>query len=183
MNTNDNDGEKQQVDRGADQAASSENNESFHLEIINKISSLESKNAELQDGIMRAVAETENVRRIYERKVEEARLYSVSSFAKDLLEVLDNFDRAIIYASDSADPTIQGVKMTKHTLDSVLKKHGVGIVPAEVGQQADYALHQAVSTIETDQFPDGAIVEIAQTGYSINGRLLRPAIVKVAKRD
>ena len=141
----------------------------------------------LKDQLLRALADTENVRRRARKDVEEARTYAISGFAQDLLGVADNLGRALesIPAErrerDEAVKAIaDGVEMTARELDSVLGRHGITRIDP-LGEKFDYNLHQALfETAETDR-PDGTVVQVAQVGYKIGERLLRAAMVGVAK--
>lgn len=138
-----------------------------------------------QDKLLRAMAESENIRHRMNRLVEETRDYSIFNFAKDLVSVIDNLSRAIAHAPENLDEShkavIDGVRMTKNELDSVLKKHGLEVIEPKAGDKFDYNNHHAISQVETDEYVEGTIVSTMQTGYRIKDRLLRPAAVAVAK--
>ena len=141
----------------------------------------------LKDQLLRALAETENARRRARKDVEEARAYAISRFAQDLLGVADNLGRALESipaerrAEDEAVKAIaDGIEMTARELESVLGRHGITRIDP-LGETFDYNLHQALfETADTDA-PDGTVVQVAQVGYRIGDRLLRPAMVGVAK--
>ena len=141
----------------------------------------------LKDQLLRALADAENARRRARKDVEEARAYAISRFAQDLLGVGDNFSRALesIPAerreSDEAVKAIaEGIDMTAREFEAVLGRHGITKIDP-LGEKFDYNLHQALfETAETDQ-PDGTVVQVLQTGYRIGDRLLREAMVGVAK--
>ena len=143
--------------------------------------------AALKDQLLRALADAENARRRARKDVEEARTYAVSRFAQDLLGVADNLGRALdsIPAekrdSDEAVKAIaDGVEMTAREFEAVLGRHGIAKIDP-LGEKFDYNLHQALfETADTDQ-PDGTVVKVLQTGYRIGERLLREAMVGVAK--
>ena len=143
--------------------------------------------AALKDQLLRALADAENARRRARKDVEEARAYAISRFAEDLLSVADNLGRALesIPADrrddDEAVKAIaDGIEMTVRGFEAVMGRHGITKIDP-LGEKFDYNLHQALFEIaETDQ-PDGTVVQVAQTGYRIGDRLLRAAMVGVAK--
>ena len=143
--------------------------------------------AALKNQLLRALADAENARRRAKKDVEDARAYAISRFAQDLLGVADNLGRALesIPAekreSDEAVKAIaEGIEMTAREFESVLGRHGITMIDP-LGDKFDYNLHQALfETAETDQ-PDGTVVQVFQTGYRIGERLLREAMVGVAK--
>ena len=141
----------------------------------------------LKNQLLRALADAENARRRARKDVEDARSYAISRFAQDLLGVADNLGRALesIPAerreSDEAVKAIaDGIEMTAREFEAVLGRHGISRIDP-LGEKFDYNLHQALfETAETDQ-PDGTVVQVFQTGYRIGERLLREAMVGVAK--
>jgi len=140
----------------------------------------------MQDKLLRAVAESENIRSRMNKKVEEARDYSIVGFAKDLLPVIDNFSRALSHVpaniNDDTKIIIDGVRMIKEELISIFKNHGIESIEPKEGEGFDYNNHHAISQIATDQYEEGTIVSTMQVGYKIKDRLLRPASVAVAKK-
>lgn len=142
--------------------------------------------AELKDRLLRAAAETENVRRRLEREKQDATAYAVTGFARDLLGVVDNLRRALdaipaeARENDEAVKTIvTGVEMTERELVNTLQRHGVTRIEA-AGQKLDPNRHQAMIEVEHEAEP-GTIVQELQAGYMLKDRLLRPALVSVAK--
>jgi molecular chaperone GrpE len=146
--------------------------------------------AELKDKLLRALAEMENLRRRTEREVADARHYGITSFARDILTVADNMHRAM-HALDEelrekADAGIKalldGVELTERELLNVLEKHGVKkLDPA--GQKFDPNLHQAMYEVPDSNVPPGTVAQVIQAGYVIGDRVLRPALVAVAKGE
>lgn len=141
----------------------------------------------LKDQLLRALAEAENARRRARKDVEEARAYAISRFAQDLLGVADNLGRALESipaerrAGDEAVKAIaDGIEMTARELDSVLGRHGIARIDP-LGETFDYNLHQALFETANTDAPDGTVVQVAQVGYRIGDRLLRAAMVGVAK--
>ena len=141
----------------------------------------------LKDQLLRALADAENARRRAKKDVEDARAYAISRFAQDLLGVADNLGRALesIPADKREDDEAvkaiaDGIELTVREFETALGRHGITKIDP-MGEKFDYNLHQALfETAETDQ-PDGTVVQVFQTGYRIGDRLLREAMVGVAK--
>lgn len=140
--------------------------------------------ANLKDQVLRTLADMENLRRRTEREVRESALYAITGFARDLLSVSDNLARALQSAGDNEDPAVkavvEGVSMTERELAKVLEKHGVKRIAAE-GQKFDPNLHQAMFEVPNPDLVSGTVVQELQSGYVIGERVLRPALVGVAK--
>ncbi len=141
--------------------------------------------SDLKDKILRSAAEMENLRRRYEKQIDDVREYSSSSFAKDMISVIDNLSRAISHKpkemNDEVKNFILGVEMTQTELLSIFAKHGIKTIEPEVGEKFDYNIHHAISQIESDKYPESTIIDVMQVGYKIKDRLLRPASVAVTK--
>jgi molecular chaperone GrpE len=154
------------------------------------IEALNAENVELKDQRLRALAELENTRRRGDREKADATLYAVTRFARDMLAVADNFSRALVACPadklEAADPqikaVIEGIEVTERQLLSTLENHGVKAIDTSEGK-FDPNLHQAVAEVPGEGKPPGAIVHVIQTGYKIGERLLRPAMVTVARKD
>ena len=146
---------------------------------------MQSEIEELQDQLVRAVAESQNMRKRLEKQAQETKQYAISQFAKELMEVVDNLDRAVDHAdsdqSNSLGHIAEGVRMTQAVFQKVLEKNQVHKVSPEVGQAFDYKLHHAISQVEDDSKEPGTIVSVMQAGYTFYDRLLRPALVVVTK--
>ncbi len=140
--------------------------------------------ADLEDQLLRALAETQNVRRRAEREQSDARRYATADFARDVLTVADNLSRAIETAKarddEAAGTVIEGVELTLRQLEQMLEKHEIRPIEA-MGQKLDPNLHQAMMQIEHPTAEAGTIVQVVQTGYTVHDRLLRPALVGVAR--
>jgi len=136
----------------------------------------------LKDRLLRAAAETENVRRRLEREKTDASTYAMTGFARDLLGVADNLRRAVaaIPADTAFEAVKNGIEATERELLSVLSRHGITRVETE-GQRLDPNRHQAMIEVESDAHEPGHIVQELQAGYVIKDRLLRPSLVSVAK--
>jgi molecular chaperone GrpE len=154
------------------------------------LDALQKENAELRDQRLRALAEVENVRRIAAREKSEASQYAVTKFARDMLGIADNFARALAavpadvraQADAQIKAVLDGVEATDRQLVSTLESHGVKAIDTADGK-FDPNLHQAIAEVPGNGKPTGSIVDVVQVGYTISGRLLRPAMVTVAKKD
>jgi molecular chaperone GrpE len=144
----------------------------------------------LRDQRLRALAEAENIRRRAERERTEASQYAITKFARDMLAIADNFSRALAACPPdlraAADPQVRavldGVEATDRQLMATLERYGVKPVSTE-GGKFDPNLHQAIAEVPGNGKPPGSIVDVVQSGYMIGDRLLRPAMVTVARRD
>jgi molecular chaperone GrpE len=151
-----------------------------------RLQALEAELGEAKDKLLRALAETENVRRRAQREREDAARYGAANFARDMLTVADNLRRALEHApQESAQDEvtrslIAGVAATERELQAALERHGVRKIEPKPGDRFDHNLHEAMFEVETGQ-PAGLIVQVLQPGYVIHDRLLRPAMVGVAK--
>ena len=141
----------------------------------------------LKDQLLRALADTENMRRRSEREAETARKYGHTQFARDLVGAIDNLARAVESAPDNLetlDETIKslvtGIQLSWTELQSVIEKHGIKRVEPH-GEKFDYNLHQAMFEVPTTDQPSGVVLEVVQHGYILHDRLLRPAMVGVSK--
>src|SRR3954466_2611614 len=144
--------------------------------------------ADLKDRLLRTLAEMENLRRRTEREVADARTYGVTNFARDILAVADNMERALKALDDEirdkaeagVKALLDGVELTERELIKVMEKHGVRKIEPQ-GQKFDPNLHQAMLEIPDPSVPAGTVVQIMQPGYTIGERVLRPALVGVSK--
>ncbi|RUX43941.1 nucleotide exchange factor GrpE, partial [Mesorhizobium sp. M4A.F.Ca.ET.050.02.1.1] len=146
------------------------------------------ENEELKDRALRVAAEMENLRRRTVRDVHDARAYAVANFARDMLSVSDNLRRALdaipAEAKASGDAgfkaLIEGVDLTERAMLAALERHGVKKLAPE-GEKFDPNFHQAMFEVPNPDVPSGTVVQVVQPGYSIGDRVLRPAMVGVAK--
>lgn len=152
-----------------------------------RIAELEAEVARLKDQALRALADAENTRRRAQRDIEDNSKYAVANFARDVLPVGDNLRRAldsIPAEARQSDERLEnfaaGVELTERELLAVLERYGIRRVDP-VGQPFDHNLHQAMMQVESAEHPAGTVVQVFQPGYTIHGRLLRPAMVTVAK--
>lgn len=135
-----------------------------------------------REQALRAVAESENVRRRAQRDLENAHKFALERFVNELLPVKDSLELGLAAAQDSAniEDFIEGTQMTLRMLGSAVEKFGVREI-APVGELFDPEMHQAITTREADGQPAGTVLEVVQKGYLLNERLVRPAMVVVSK--
>ena len=151
-----------------------------------RMAALEAELAEHKDRLLRALAETENVRRRSQREREDASKYAVAGFAKELLSVADNLRRALdsLPAEEAKDPRtvslLEGVEATERELLGVFERNGVRRIDPD-GERFDHNFHQAIFEVERPGAAPGTVIEVLQPGYVLHDRLLRPAMVGVAK--
>jgi molecular chaperone GrpE len=144
--------------------------------------------AEFKDKLLRTLAEMENLRRRTEREVTDARLYAIAAFARDILAVADNMDRAMQAldaeirekAEAGVKGLLDGVEITERELLKVLDKHGVKKFEPK-GERFDPNVHQAMYEVPDPSLPPGTVAQVVQSGYMIGDRVLRPALVGVVK--
>ena len=141
----------------------------------------------LKDQLLRALADTENMRRRSEREADTARKYGHTQFARDLVGAIDNLARALASAPEdksSLDESVQslltGIELSWTEIQSAIEKHGVRQINP-VGEKFDYNFHQAMFEVPTNDQPPGMVLEVVQHGYALHDRLLRPAMVGVSK--
>jgi molecular chaperone GrpE len=155
--------------------------------LAGELQQLQAEKAELQDKLLRALAETQNVRRRAQQDVERERKFGIERFAKDVLSVADNLGRALSALPQDAeaiDPAVRnvilGVQATERELQSVLERHGVTRI-GSLGKPFNAEFHQAMMEVEDPTVPAGTVVQELAPGYLIAGRLLRAAMVAVSK--
>jgi molecular chaperone GrpE len=155
---------------------------------VDPVELLRAENAELRDRLLRTVAEMENLRKRNERELADKGKYAIASFARDMLTATDSLSRALMTlpseARASVDATVRslidGIDMTEREMQRLLAKHGVVPIEAE-GQKFDPHKHQAMFEVPDPSKPEGTVVQVVQTGFAIGDRVLRPAMVGVAK--
>jgi molecular chaperone GrpE len=152
------------------------------------VDALLAENAELKDRLLRTIAEMENLRKRNEREMGDIRTYAIANFARDMLVATDNLSRALMMMPEDARRTadastralIDGIEMTEREMQRLLQKNGVKPIEAE-GQKFDPHRHQAMFEVPDDSVPEGTVVQVAQAGFAIGDRVLRPAMVGIAK--
>lgn len=146
------------------------------------------ENEELKEQALRLAAEMENLRKRTQRDVADARAYGVANFARDMLQVSDNLQRALeavpAQSRENADAglkaLVEGVEMTERAMLSTLERHGVKRIDPK-GEKFDPNFHQAMFEVPNPDVPVNTVVQVVQTGYVIGERVLRPAMVGVAR--
>jgi len=159
-----------------------ENNNEDNLE-----NNLEKKIEELNDKLLRSLAENQNLRKIHEKEREDLIKYSSSSFAREILNLADNLERAFSlfkdnpkFKSDEFKDTMLGIDLIEKELINSFDKNGIKSFES-VGKKFDPNFHQALNEVESEQ-EDGMVINEIQKGYMLNDRLLRPALVSISKK-
>jgi molecular chaperone GrpE len=152
------------------------------------VEALTKEAADARDRMLRTLAEMENLRRQTQREISNAKTYGISSFAREVLDIADNLQRALdavpVEAREAADAglkaLIEGVELTERSLHNTLEKNGVQKFDP-LGQKFDPNVQQAMFEVPDASVPAGTVVQVVQSGYMIGERVLRPALVGVAK--
>ena len=159
-----------------------ENNIEDNLE-----NNLEKKIEELNDKLLRSLAENQNLRKIHEKEREDLIKYSSSSFAREILNLADNLERAFglfkdnpKFKSDEFKDTMLGIELIEKELINSFDKNGIKSFES-IGKKFDPNFHQALNEVESEQ-DDGMVINEIQKGYMLNDRLLRPALVSISKK-
>jgi molecular chaperone GrpE len=170
-------------DEGMEQAASGE------LDLVAELEKARTEAASLKDQLLRALAETENTRRRVQREREDSARYAVAPLAKEILPVADNLARALAavpkeaLAQDEAlRNLVEGIAATERQLQAALERNNIKLVDP-MGERFDSHHHQAMFEVPSPGKPGGTVVQVLQPGYVLHDRLLRPALVGVAKSD
>ncbi len=152
------------------------------------MAALAAENEELKDRVLRLAAEMDNLRKRMDREIADTRAYAITRFARDMLSATDSLSRALQMlpaearetAEGPAKALIEGIELTEREMQRLLGTHGVTPIEAE-GQKFDPHRHQAMFEVPDPSRPEGTVVQVVQTGYAIGDRVLRPAMVGVAK--
>lgn len=152
-----------------------------------QIAALQGEIAELKDRYLRSVAETENVRKRAEREKVDSAQFAYTKFARDLLNVLDNFSRALAVLKPdqrtalpaNVRPIVEGIEAIQREMLAIFDRHGIKRIDAK-GQRFDPNLHSAIAEVPSAEHAPGTVIDVAQHGYTIGGRLLREAMVTIA---
>lgn len=156
------------------------------VDLAAELAQLQQENAQLKDQILRALAEAENTRRRAQKEREDTSKYAVANFAKDMLAVADNFQRALEalpkdgIQNDAMKNLVAGIEATERQLNASLDRFGIKKVEP-VGQPFDPNFHRVMMEVEDPAAKPGTVVQVLQAGYVIHDRLLREALVTVAK--
>ena len=181
--------EENEMNNEENEEATVEQAEVDECEIENKealvLEKLMEENSKLKDDYLRAFAEAENTKKRCQQEIEKNNKYAIASFAKDLLVVADNLQRAIDSASKEENPAceglLKGVELTQHELTKVFDKFNVHKMDI-LGNVFDPNYHQVVQEVADKDKPAGTVIAEIQTGYMINDRILREAMVVVTKK-
>lgn len=172
---------------GVDEAVDSVTQDLSLDAAVERIASLEDEVRDTKANYLRALADVENTKRLADKRIEDNRLYAVSNFAKELLSVADNLGRALLAAppevrrqNDTVATLAIGIEMTEKELLGALGKYAVRKIDS-LNRPFDPHLHQAVQEVDKNDVPTGTVVQVYQDGYTINDRLLRPAMVVVSR--
>ncbi|WP_409422697.1 nucleotide exchange factor GrpE [Pseudaeromonas sp. ZJS20] len=176
--------DQQQPQPEQEQAAQAVPEVEFDMQaLLEKLESAEAAAAEERDRAVRAVAEMENIRRRAAQDVEKAHKFALEKFVGELLPVIDNLERAL-EAGDQANevlkPLLEGVELTLQAMQNSVAKFGVQAIDPQ-GKPFDPNQHQAMSLIENAEVAPNTVIAVMQKGYELNGRVVRPAMVMVAK--
>jgi len=156
--------------------------------IAEEIEAIQAENTDMKDRLLRLAADMENLRRRTQREVADAKSFAIANFARDMLGVTDNLRRAIEAvtaeqregADDVLKNLLEGVELTEKSMLSTMERHGVKQLAPE-GERFDPNFHQAMFEVPNPEVPNNTVVQVVQAGYSIGERVLRPAMVGVAK--
>lgn len=148
-------------------------------ETSNELQTLRARNAELNDQLLRALADAENTRRRAEEEIAKIRKFAVESFAESLLPVLDSLEAGLAVQDASVEQIREGAQATLKQLQAALARQKITAIAPAPGERFDPHLHQAISMVEADQ-PANTVVATLQKGYWLAERVLRPALVTVA---
>lgn len=155
-------------------------------EVASQLSTEEEINL-LKDQLLRALAESDNIRKRAQREKEDASRFAIANFARDLLTVADNLTRALenipvekLEGNEALKSLLEGIQITERELNNILERNGIKKV-SPLGELFDHNYHQAMLEEESTEYQPGHVTRVLQTGYVLNERLLRPALVGVAK--
>ncbi|OGT47190.1 MAG: nucleotide exchange factor GrpE [Gammaproteobacteria bacterium RIFCSPHIGHO2_12_FULL_41_20] len=152
-----------------------------HEELLKRLNEAEEKTNQYWDRILRLQAENENSQRRAEREIANAHKYGLEKFAMELLPVIDSLERCVLTEANDLAALLDGVKLTLKMFYGVLERAGIQQISPE-GKPFNPEYHQAVSTQENIQVEPGCVITVLQKGYLLNNRLIRPALVVVAKK-
>ena len=168
---------------GEAQGDAGEAAEESELSLEDMVSQLQEDLLAARDAALRSQADAQNVKRRAEQDVEKARKFALEQFARELLPVVDNLERAVEAAGgddEALKPIAEGVDLTLKSFLGALKKFNIEAVDPQ-GEPFDPNLHQAMSMVENPEVEPNTVIAVMQKGYTLNGRLVRPAMVMVSK--
>jgi len=172
-----------------DQSAADDSDDETDLaDEADPVEALRAETAALKDQALRWAAEAENTRRRADREINDARAYAIQKFARDLLGVADNLERALQHAPKDAEEgpvrgLAVGLEMTEKELLSAFERNGLRRVFPPPGERFDPHRHQAVMEQTSAEIAPGGVIQVLQAGYELFGRIVRPAMVVVAAKD
>ena len=172
---------------GGDQDGPPDDNSGEAASPADDLEALRAENAALKDQILRVAAEAENTKRRAEREANDGRAYAIQKFARDLMPVADNLQRALQHApQDSPDPLVKnlgvGLEMTEKELMAAFERNGLKKIDPAPGSRFDPHQHQAMLEQPSEDVAAGGVVQVVQPGYELFGRVLRAAMVVVAAK-
>jgi|TARA_B110000459_G_scaffold89588_1_gene100244 molecular chaperone GrpE len=175
----------------AEEIISEETSIESEQEAIEPIVTAVDEISDLKNQLLRTLADNENNRRRYEKEKEDLSVYVISNFAKEMLSVLDNLQRALEVSNkidiekkdidNNSKNFIEGVQLTEKQLNSIFEKFKISIIES-LNSKFDPNIHQAMFEIENNEVDEGTILQVIQEGFKIEDRLLRPALVGVSKK-
>ena len=175
------------ADAKLENAAAAQANDAEAAQDADPLIAMTAERDALKDQLLRALADTENMRRRSEREADTARKYGHTQFARDLVGAIDNLARALASTPEdksSLDESVQslltGIELSWTEIQSAIEKHGVRQINP-LGEKFDYNFHQAMFEVPTNDQPPGMVLEVVQHGYALHDRLVRPAMVGVSK--
>lgn len=148
-----------------------------------QVEALRQELAETREQALRTAAEAQNIRRRAEIDAENARKFAIERFARDLLPVVDNLERALASVDtkdESMAAVLEGVELTHRSFTDMLERHNLKVINPE-GEPFDPQLHEAISMVESPDAEPNSVIQVVQKGYTLNDRLLRAAMVVVSK--
>lgn len=167
----------------AEEASNTSEGESNTDELSQRIETLQNELVTAKEDALRAQAEAQNARRRAEQDIEKAHKFGQEKIVNDLLPVVDNLERAVAAANvedEAIKPVIEGIELTLKSFVDALKRHSVEVVNP-VGEPFDPQNHQAISAVENGEVEPNTVLDVFQKGYTLHGRLVRPAMVVVSK--
>ncbi len=175
--------EAQQMDQLRDGKKHKRERVSLSEKEYNKLKEEVAQAKEFYEKLLRLSAEFENTKKRLIREKDEFKKFANENLLSKLLSIVDNFDRAIETSkkTENLESLIEGIKIVQFDVHKLLEENGVNKIKA-VGEEFNPNYHEAIMTIDSDKYSEDTVIEEIQTGYTLNGRLLRPAIVKIAKR-
>lgn len=173
-------GEDEDVQR-ADQSTCDSDESNKEEELKKALEEKEKEAAHYKELWLRALADYDNLKKRTQKEIENIQLYAGEQLIKDIIPVLDNFERAIDSVEDKESAFYNGIKMIYNQLKGVMKKYGVEEIEAQ-GKPFDPKLHEAIMTVESEEYEDETVVEVLRKGYTYHSKVIRPSLVKVAKK-